>query len=74
MIDNGYGHFIEECYTDKQSKNNKWIADYCIAHCKHCAGKVHHVPQHSLFGMGNTPKEAYNDLQQEVKNFRCENA
>jgi hypothetical protein len=72
IITKGYGHFISECYTQKEAKNNKWIADYCISYCKYCDRNVKHVPQHSLFGIGKTPKEAYRELQNEVKNFKCE--
>lgn len=70
-INKGYGNFIGECYTPKEAKNNKWIADYCIAYCEHCAKQNIPVPQHSIFGIGKTPSEAYRDLQKSVKSFEC---
>ena len=29
--------------------------------------------QHSIFGLGKTPTEAYNDCKKQVDNFVCDN-
>lgn len=67
----GINGFIAECYTRKEAKHNRFIADHCIAWCKNCAGKGIKVPQHSIFGMGKTPSEAYTDCKKQLDQFKC---
>jgi hypothetical protein len=62
----GINGFIHEVYTDKNAKHNKFIADHCIAYCENCEG------QHSIFGMGKTPSEAYNECVKELAIFKCD--
>lgn len=64
---NGINGFISEVYTSKNAKSNKFIANHCIAYCEICGG------QHSIFGLGKTPIEAYNDCKRDVDTFKCDN-